>query len=665
MARAKKVAISDRKRAGAAGEMRLTLAGARPGALPAVPQAQLATLVKHPPAGDGWLHELKFDGYRILARLENGRARLWTRNGNDWTERFPAVATAIERLDAQVALLDGELVAQLADGRSSFQALQNAGIRSDLRYYGFDLLHLDGLDLVGVQQDARKEALHALISPETGDSSPLQYSDHVVGQGAEFFRQACGAGLEGIVSKRLTGRYRAGRSTEWVKVKCQREQEFVVVGYTEPAGSRQDLGALLVATYEGEELVYRGKVGTGFSAETLRRLHTQLRPAERKTPTVGPGPGSGARLRGVHWVEPQLVIQVAFTEVTSDGVLRHPSYRGMREDIAPERVRLERPAGAADAPLPGVKPVAQTAEPSRKPRRETEIGGVRLSNPDKVLYPERGLTKEAVAQYYLAIADWIIPHINGRPLTLVRCPQGHTGDCFFQKHMGETDSPHVRRIRVKESSGARDYGAVDDIAGVLAVVQLGALELHTWNSRSDNLERPDRVTLDIDPDPTVTWDDTVQAAYEIRALLGELGLECFVKTTGGKGLHVVVPLVRRTGWEEVREFSRAVVATVAAASPDRYTLQLSKSRRKGRLLLDYLRNTRGATAVEVYSTRARPGAPVSTPVSWEELRRGVDPRSFTVETVPARLESGADPWRGYGAVRQSLTAPLKRRLGLR
>ena len=665
-------------------EMDVGLAGARPGVLARKPVAQLATLVARPPEGDEWLHEIKFDGYRVLARLEDGRAQLWTRNGNDWTGQFAGIAAAVERLGARTALLDGEVVVQLPDGRTSFQALQNAAARSDLLYYVFDLLYLDGLDLTAVQQDARKEALLALISELPG-GGPLRYSDHVIGQGAEFLRQACGAGLEGIVSKRRRGHYRGGRGGEWVKAKCLQEQEFVVIGYTDPAGSRQDLGALLIGTYENGRLVYRGKVGTGFSADVLRDLRRRLQPFEQSEPVVGRP--AGARWRGVHWVRPQMVVQVAFTEITSDGVLRHPTFRGIREDKAPADVVMERPpagpavsptsagkgaappASGRDTPAPPRRAAVRQPEPAPASRtgarRELELAGVRITNPDKVLYPERGLTKEALARYYLAVAEWLVPHISGRPLTLVRCPQGHTGGCFFQKHMDEVDSPHVRRIRVKEAEGARDYRAVYDAAGLLVAVQLGALELHTWNSRADRLTHPDRVTLDIDPDPTVTWDDTVQAAHEIWMLLRELELECFVKTTGGKGLHVVIPLVRHSGWEDVRDFSRALVAAVAAASPTRYTLQLSKARRKGRLLLDYLRNTRGATAVEVYSTRARPGAPVSTPVSWEELAGGVSPLDFTLETVPARLAAGTDPWRDYSAVMQSLTAPLKRRLGLR
>jgi bifunctional non-homologous end joining protein LigD len=366
-------------------------------------------------------------------------------------------------------------------------------------------------------------------------------------------------------------------------------------------------------------------------------------------------------------VEPELVVEASYTEVTSEGVLRHPSYLGLREDKRPEEVTLEQPGapeppagkGKGDKERPSPAPVVVSRGGS------STFAGVRVSNPDKVLYREHGITKADLAGYYEAVSGWMLPHLAERPLTIVRCPQGYHGDCFFQKHMDEVDSPAVRKVVVKEEKGARTYGAVRDLAGIITVVQLGTLELHTWNSRADRLEHPDRVTLDIDPDPTVTWADVVQAAREIRVVLEALELECYVKTTGGKGLHVVVPLVRRSGWDEVREFARAVVATVAAASPKRYTLQLSKARRKHRLLLDYYRNGRGATAVEVYSTRARTGATVSTPVSWEELEAGIDPQAFTAETVPARLAAGIDPWRSYGAVKQSITAPIRKRLGLR
>lgn len=640
---------------------------APPAPMPPVPAAQLASLVSDAPAGDEWLHELKFDGYRLLARVEGGRARLWTRNGNDWTERFRSVAEAVEAAVRGTAVLDGEVVIQKPDGTTSFQLLQNLGTGTggDLLYYAFDLLHLDGRDLTGTPQEDRKAALKSLIGSGTG---VLRYSDHVVGNGAAFFRQACGAGVEGIISKRRSAPYRTGRSRDWLKVKCMREQEFVVAGFTEPGGSRQDLGALLLAFNAADGLRYCGKVGTGFSAEALRQLRRRLEALERSGPPVT-NPPRGADARGVHWVEPELVAQVSYTEMTQDGILRHPSFKGLREDKAASEVVLEEPGGGKPVRQRAVargaaKRTATEVRVGRSGKEEVEVAGVRLTSPSKVLYREDGITKLEVAQYYEAVADRILPHLADRPLTLVRCPQGYDGDCFFQKHMDEVGSPHVRRIRVKEARAARDYGTVRDLAGVISMVQLGALELHTWNSRADRLEYPDRVTLDIDPDPAVGWADVVRAAQEIRLLLRELDLECFVKTTGGKGLHVVVPLVRRAGWEDVREFSRALLATVAAASPERYTLNLSRSRRKGRLLLDYLRNTRGATAVEVYSTRARAGGTVSTPISWRELEAGLDPRSFTLRTVPKRMRR-RDPWEDYAAVKQSLTAALKKRLGMK
>lgn len=627
--------------------------------MPARPMAQLATLVTAAPPGDDWLHELKFDGYRLLARLERGRAELWTRNGNDWTDRFPGIAAAVEALSEADALLDGEVVIQKPDGTTSFQSLQNLRTAAgELLYYVFDLLYLDGEDLTLRTQEERKDVLLQLVGAAPS-GSPVRYSDHVVGNGEAFFRQACRAGVEGIISKRRSAPYRSGRSKDWLKVKCTREQEFVIAGFTDPGGSRQDLGALLLAVQAPEGLRFSGKVGTGFGAETLRLLRKKLKPLERKT-TALVNPPRGASARGVHWVEPVLVAQVSFTEMTDEGILRHPSFKGLREDKAAADVVLERPA---PSPPPG-GPAPPVVRVGRSGKREVTVAGVRLTSPEKVFYREEGYTKLDLARYYEAVADRMLPHLRERPLTLVRCPQGYEADCFFQKHMDEVDSPHVRKIRVRETRGARDYGTVRDLAGILTVVQLGALELHTWNSRADRLEQPDRVTLDIDPDPGVGWKDVVQAAREIRLLLRELDLECFLKTTGGKGLHVVVPLVRRAGWEDVRDFARAVLGTLAGASPSRYTLDMAKSKRKGRLLLDYLRNARGATAVEVYSTRARAGATVSTPISWEELDAGVDPKGFTIRTVPARLEM-PDPWKDYGAVKQSLTAPLLRRLGLR
>ncbi|HSJ14901.1 MAG TPA: DNA ligase D [Longimicrobiales bacterium] len=632
--------------------------GARPGALPRYPVAQLATLVAAAPVGDDWLHELKFDGFRLLARLESGHVELWTRNGKDWTDRFGAVAQAIAALPVTAALLDGEVVVQLPDGRTSFQALQNAAVdgRGELLYYAFDLLHVDGLDLAEVSQESRKELLRSLVGalPE----GPVRFSDHVVGRGPEFFAEACSAGVEGIISKLRSAPYRPGRTRGWVKVKCVQEQEFVVAGYTDPSGSREGFGALVLGVWDEGSLRYAGKVGTGFTSATLRQLKRKLGPLERSSSPLR-NPPRGAQARGIHWLEPTLVAQVAFTERTADGILRHPSFKGLREDKPAAEVVLETPSrpGASDRPRAG-------GRASRRGKPEVEIAGVRLSSPDRILYPDLGLTKLDLAEYYAAVEAFILPHLADRPLTLVRCPSGQGGECFFQKHMDEIDSPHVRKIRVKESAAARDYGSVSDLAGILTAVQLGTLEFHTWNSRADRLEKPDRMIIDLDPDTAITWDQVIEAAHEVRLVLGELGLESFVKTTGGKGLHVVVPLTRRGGWEELKEFAQGAAGAVARARPDRYTLQLSKARRKGRLLLDYLRNARGATAVEVYSTRARAGGTVSTPITWEEVAAGVRPEDFTIRTVPARLRSVGDVWQEYGAVRQSLTAPMRKRLGL-
>jgi bifunctional non-homologous end joining protein LigD len=666
--------------------------GARPAELPREPDAQLATLASSAPTGDEWIHELKFDGFRILARVENGAVELWSRNHKDWTERFPRVAQALAPLPVTAALVDGEVVVQLPDGRTSFQALQNlgAGTRGELLYYAFDLLHLDGVDLSGAPQEARKELLQTLIG--TLPDGPVRFSDHVVGHGPEFLAQACGALVEGIISKRRTAPYRPGRSREWLKVKCLQEQEFVIAGYTDPSGSRTGLGALVLAVNEGTSLRYAGKVGTGFTGAVLTDLERRLRPLARRDPPVS-NPPKGAAGRAIHWVEPVLVAQVTFTEETDEGILRHPSYKGLREDKAAGDVVMERPtsapvAGSAGggsakskegsqkrghsrptrspaAPSPPVPPPMQaTRRVSTRGKAEFELAGVRLSSPDKVLYPEDGITKQELAEYYAAVAPYILPHLADRPLTLVRCPSGYRGDCFFQKHMDEVESPHVRKVRVKEAKDARDYGTVHDLGGILTVVQLGTLELHTWNSRADKLERPDRITMDIDPDPGIEWEQVVQAAQEIRFVVRELGLESFVKTTGGKGLHVVVPLQRRSDWDEVREFAQGIAALVAAARPDRYTLQLSKARRKGRLLLDYYRNARGATAVEVYSTRARTGAPVSTPITWEELEAGARNADFTIRTLPGRLAAIGDAWEDYSSVKQSLTAAMKKRLGV-
>jgi bifunctional non-homologous end joining protein LigD len=620
--------------------------------LPARLRPVLATLVDEAPAGDDWLHEIKFDGYRLICEIRSGQARLWTRTGQDWTERFPAVARAATILGPD-AVLDGEVVVLRADGRTSFQDLQNAMQRvtaGALVYYAFDLLSVGGRDLRQLPLIGRKDRLAELLADAPADGT-LRYSEHVVGDGPRFHAQACRHDLEGIISKRATAPYRAGRGRDWLKVKCVREQEFVIGGFTEPSGSRGGLGALLVGAYAEEGLRYAGKVGTGFTARTLRELRTRLERLERKTPPFA-NPPRGADARGVHWVSPDLVAEVHYTAWTDDGVLRHPSYKGLREDKPAAEVRIEKAEPVAQAEARG-------SGRARRGEASMEIEGVVLSSPERVLYEESGFTKVDLAEHYVAVAERMLPHLENRPLTLVRCPQGR-GRCFFQKHFNDDLPDGIARVEIEERDGPANYGAVRSLAGVLGLVQLGVLEIHTWGARADRVERPDRFTIDLDPDPEVPWSRVVEAARAVRLVLEEVGLVSFVKTTGGKGLHVVVPIQRRTDWDELKAFTQAVCALVARAAPDEYTLEVSKKKRRGRILLDYLRNARGSTAVEAYSTRAREGAPVALPVSWDELE-SIRPDGFRVGGLAKRLAQ-PDPWADYGSVRQSITAAARRRI---
>ncbi|HEU0105048.1 MAG TPA: DNA ligase D [Vicinamibacteria bacterium] len=657
--------------------------GTRKAPLPAKIAAQLATLVDEPPKGAEWLHEMKFDGYRILARLQDGRARLLSRNGKDWTAHFPTVAAAVEELPAKAAILDGEVAVVLPSGMTSFQALQNALTGPDhgpgqLAYFLFDLIHLEGLSLVGAPLEARKTMLRDMLgTPRTG--SPLRYSDHVAGSGAEFFMQACALGVEGIVSKRRDARYEPGRSRSWLKVKCLHRQEFVIGGYTDAEGSRVGLGALLLGVYDaGGDLEFAGKVGTGFTSKVLDDLGKKL--TARAQPT---SPFKQARTAGIaraHWVRPELVAEVAFTEWTSDGRLRHPSFQGLREDKNPKDVTHERPRpvkDVADAPEVAAPPAKRPARARSREGQELSakrgpkaggeevVAGVRLTHADRVLYPPQGITKRDLARLYETIADWILPHVKGRPLTLVRCPEGAEKGCFYMKHSGVWAPEALRRVKIQEKTKVGEYLVVDDLQGLVSLVQMGILEIHTWNALADDIERPDRVVFDLDPDPSVGWDRVTVAALALRERLHALSLECFVKTTGGKGLHVVVPLRPASTWDESFSFSRALSEEMEREKPQAYTTSMPKAQRRGRILIDYLRNNRGNTSVAAYSTRARPCAPVSAPITWEELQRGIKPDQFHVGNIRARLESlKADPWKGYGTVRQRITAAVRRRLGL-
>ncbi len=626
-----------------AGEVR----GARKGPLPRFLRPQLATLVTDPPGGEGWLHEMKFDGYRILSRLQGGRATLMSRNGNDWTAHFPQVAAAVQALPASQAMIDGEVAVLLPNGTTSFQALQNAlsqRAQGELVYFAFDLPHLDGYDLTRAGLEDRKAALAGLLSKTSG---AVRYSAHVVGSGDEFFASACALLLEGIVSKRRDAPYEMGRGRGWLKVKCLRRQEVVIGGFTEPTGSRAGLGALLVGVHGGGALVYVGKVGTGYTDKVLKDLRRSLEALEQPACPFQPRPkGVGSP----HWVKPELVAEVAFSEWTGDGKMRHPSFQGLRTDKPAREVVRERAAPTED--------VAPGPSAASKGAGEAAVAGVRLTHPDRALYPEPGITKRALAEFYEGIADWILPHVAGRPLTLLRCPEGLAKECFYMKHSELWAPPALRRVKIREKTKVGDYLVVDDLAGIISLVQMGILEIHTWNSTADSVEEPTRMVFDLDPGPAVRFDRVVAAARRVREMLLSAGLESFVKTTGGKGLHVVVPLGPGHGWDETFGFSQLVASQMVREEPRTYTDSMPKAGRKDKILVDVLRNNRGSTSVAAYSTRARPAAPVSVPLAWEELDRDRRPDHYTVENLPRRLSSlKADPWARYSTVRQKIAAP--------
>ena len=641
--------------------------GAKKSAMPAMIAPQLATLVKQAPAGAEWLHEIKFDGYRMLGRIENGEARMISRSGKDWTENFATLADAIAQLPVNSVWLDGEVVVLGTDGRSSFQALQNAlsgAVRAQLHYIVFDLLYCDGFDLAQVPLIERKRLLQALL--RTAHAS-IRLSTHVKGSGPQFFQEACKLGLEGSVAKMAGMPYRPGRSRDWLKIKCAQRQEMVIGGYTNPAGSRTGFGALLLGVYETDgSLRYSGKVGTGFDEATLASVYEQLVAlAQEEAPFRNPP--KGAEARRAHWVKPALVAEVAFAEWTKDGTLRHPSFQGLRADKSPREVVRERPANetktAASTKAAGTSVVAPPApKPASKPDHDT-IAGVRLSNPAKLLYPEDKLSKRDLAVYYESVGEHIVPHLKNRPLTLLRCPDGWESGCFVQKNVDAAMSKLIDRVAVTTSDGPATYMMANSIAAVVALLQLGALELHPWGAAKRKLGCPDRMIFDLDPDEGLPWKAILDAVRVIKALLDHLGLQGFLRTTGGKGLHVVVPLSPVVGWESIKGFSQALAVLLTATFPDRFTAKMSKVTRRGKIFIDYLRNSEGATAIASYSLRARAHAPVAVPIDWNELDD--DPRfdHFNLRNVPARLKAlKHDPWAEFFKVKQAVTAGMMQKV---
>jgi bifunctional non-homologous end joining protein LigD len=607
----------------------LALEGARDGRMPVEFAPQLTTLRAAPPTGDDWLHEIKWDGYRLMVDLVDGVAKLRSRGGLDWNETFPEVAKAVESLPVADACLDGELVVLGDDGQSDFSELQrviDGTSKSPLRYLLFDLPGLAGVDLRRAPLHARKTLLKSLLPRKPG---LLAYSDHVVGHGAEVFAQTERQGIEGVISKRADSTYRAGRSGDWIKSKHENTDEFVIVGYTTPKGSRSGFGSLLMATRARDGLRYVGRVGTGFDNEMLRTLYKRLRAIERKTATVELPGHIALPLRTVHWVAPQLVAEVAFRGWAKEGLLRQAAFKRLRIDKR-----------AAD-----VEPPQATEET------------MTLTNPDRVVFEGARYTKADVADYYRSVAKWLLPELANRPLSLLRCPDGSQGQCFFQKHHAGSLGDDVRAIVLQQKSGKEPYLYVDSIDGVLDLVQMNTLEFHPWGARVDDPERPDRMIFDLDPGEGVRWPAIVAAARDVRAKLKSAGLEAFVRLSGGKGLHVVVPIARGPSWDDVHAFCEGFASAMAGHAPDRYVATMSKAKRPGRIFIDWLRNARGATSIASWSLRARKGAPVAVPIRWEDLGATRKPDAFDLGKAKqraARLRK--DPWAGFANLDQQLPA---------
>ncbi|MBS4002328.1 MAG: DNA ligase D [Afipia sp.] len=619
------------------------LKGAKKTSMPGFVEPMLATLAAAPPSGDRWLHEIKFDGYRLQARIEAGRVKLLTRSGLDWTKKFgKAVVAALQDLPVGTAIVDGELVVETDAGASDFSALQadlSEGRSDRFAFYVFDLLYLDGYDLRALPLIERKVLLEQVVSTSDGI---VRYSGHFDENGALVLRHACRLSLEGVISKLRDAPYRTGRAKSWIKSKCSARQEFVIAGFVPSTVSRKAIGSLVLGVYDGGVLHHVGRVGTGFTGAVAEDLFRKL---DRLRVTSSP---FGERLtseeaRQVKYVRPEMVAEVEFRAWTADGHLRHASFRGLREDKAAQEIIREIPKSGAKAP---------------PPQRRT----VKLTHPDRLYWPDEGVTKEGLADYYTEIWRHIAPFVVGRPLALLRCPSGITGEKFFQKHAWKGLNPNIVLVKDPREPAEEPLISVNDLDGLLGLVQSAVLEIHPWGSTVANWERPDMIVMDLDPGEDVTWQAVIDAAQEVKQRLADAGLAAFVKTSGGKGLHVVAPLKPKADWPAVKAFTKGLADAMAADDPDRFVSTITKAKRRGKILVDYLRNQRGATAVAAYSTRARPGAAVSAPLSWDELGPGIGPAYFTVENMPTRLAAlTGDPWDGFRAAAVPLATGTARR----
>lgn len=619
---------------------------------------QLAVLVKEVPAGEKWIHETKFDGYRTQARVHGSDISLYSRSGLNWTNKYPRIAKALENLAADNAVLDGEIVWVEETGRTDFQKLQNALKTSDtsrIVYYVFDLLFLDGEDLRDKPLWERKEKLKNLLADTK--SSLIRLSDHIEGHGQELLDTACEHHLEGIISKNIDSTYISARTNDWVKTKCHKQQEFVIGGFSAGEGVRGDLGSLLLGVYEGKKLRYAGRVGTGFTETSLNDVYKKLKKREIEE---SPFDLKSPKERNLHWVKPELVAEVTFANWTSDEVLRQAVFHGLREDKNPVEIHVEKEKTAPPKRLAKTKAskkvstkIAKTPKTAKKKKHPSE--DVVITNPEKIVFKKEKITKLDLAEYYQMITPLILPYIDDRPLNLLRCPDEAGKNCFFQKHMTGKATDNMIPVRIKEKSGTKTYLTVETADGIADLAQMRAFEIHVWGSKAGNLEHPDQIVMDFDPGPGTSWKDTVKAAFDLKKILDQLDLKSFVKVSGGKGIHVQVPIAPIYSWDQVKDFSKALGDEMARRD-DIYTVSMAKSNRKGKIFVDYLRNGRGATAVAPYAVRMREQSAVAMPVTWDELKKLKSANFFDLKTAISYLKKRKkDPWKGYTDLQQKIS----------
>lgn len=631
----------------------LTGAKARP--IPDSIKPQLATLVETAPSGD-WRYEIKFDGYRIMARIDDGKVRLFTRNGHDWTAKMPRQAEALASLALESAWLDGEVVATDEEGVPSFQTLQNAfesGKSAAIVYYLFDMPYLNGVDLRDVPVEQRRAALAQVV--ERSEDEILRFSENFDEDASDLLTSACQMKMEGLIGKRIGSTYTSRRSDDWIKLKCKHRQEFVVVGYSDPRGARTSFGALLLGLHDKDSgsLRYAGKVGTGFNDKTLRTIHAQLKPLETAKPAVV-NPPKGVDAKGVHWLKPQLLAEVAYAEITKEGSVRHAVFQGLRSDKPAQDITEETPKAASEVEAPSLKKhgVKKSSKPSS--------GKIRITHPERVIDASSGSTKMQLAEYYVSVADWILPLLHNRPIALVRAPEGITGELFFQKNAERLAIPGIETVE------GETVMLINNAEALVGAVQMSAMEFHSWNAQAPDLERPDRFVLDLDPDPALPWKSMVEATTLTLTILDELGLAYFLKTSGGKGIHIVVPLTPKDDWDTVKGFSQAIVQYMAKLIPDRFSAVSGPKNRVGKIFIDYLRNGKGATTINAYAVRTREGLPVSVPIFKEEVHEIKGANVWNIHNLHERLgQLGEDPWHNYAKTKQTITAEMRRKIGFR